>query len=58
MICGTNYHGGDQQSGCGKRFNWDQAAPYVPIVDIGPQQILNDLPAPERAQLLVHEGVP
>lgn len=29
MICGQNYHGGDIQNGCGAKFNWLQAKPYI-----------------------------
>lgn len=29
MVCGENYHGGNIQNGCGARFNWSQAPPYV-----------------------------
>ena len=57
MICGRNYHGGDQQSGCGRRFNWSQAQPYVPMADSGPQQVRNDLPPPEQQKTIVHNGV-
>lgn len=28
MKCGSDYHGGGQQSGCGKTFDWDKALPY------------------------------
>merc|ERR1712070_1166222 len=28
MLCGQNYHGGNQQSGCGANFNWEEALPY------------------------------
>ncbi len=57
MICGQNYHGGDVQSGCGAKFNWDKAAPYVPIGNTGPQQVANNMAAPEQQKLVVHEGV-
>eukprot|EP01126_Amoeba_proteus_P026760 TRINITY_DN264_c0_g1_i12.p1 TRINITY_DN264_c0_g1~~TRINITY_DN264_c0_g1_i12.p1 ORF type:complete len:288 (-),score=30.75 TRINITY_DN264_c0_g1_i12:108-971(-) len=29
MICGTDYHGGNTQNGCGHSFNWEQALPYT-----------------------------
>ncbi len=32
MVCGRNYHGGNQQNGCGKPFEWSKAAPYVPVL--------------------------
>jgi hypothetical protein len=57
MICGQNYHGGDQQSGCGKNFNWSQATPYQPIGNGGHAQVRLDVQAPARAQTTVHEGV-
>lgn len=28
MKCGTDYHGGNQQTGCGASFNWGSARPY------------------------------
>jgi hypothetical protein len=33
MVCGRNYHGGDNQNGCGKNFDWSKAPPY--IVNVG-----------------------
>ncbi len=57
MICGQNYHGGDVQSGCGKNFNWSQARPYVPLANGGPQQVTNNIAAPEQQKAVVHEGV-
>lgn len=57
MICGRNYHGGDQQSGCGKAFKWSQATPYVPMDNRGPQQVAINIAAPEQQQLVVHQGV-
>jgi len=29
MLCGQDAHGGNQQSGCGIRFKWSEAVPYV-----------------------------
>lgn len=29
MKCGADYHGGNQQNGCGHSFNWDSAPKYV-----------------------------
>ncbi len=29
MVCGKDYHGGNTQNGCGHKFNWKQAVPYV-----------------------------
>ena len=57
MVCGRNYHGGDQQSGCGQAFRWSAAAPYVPMTATGPQQVTNNFPRPERNQIIVHAGV-
>lgn len=57
MICGQNYHGGDQQSGCGQKFNWSQATPYVSMDNRGPQQVANNMVAPEEQKIVVHEGV-
>lgn len=33
MVCGRAYHGGDQQPGCGREFDWGSAAPYVARVE-------------------------
>lgn len=33
MVCGRNYHGGELQPGCGHRFNWKKAKPYVANVE-------------------------
>lgn len=57
MVCGRNYHGGDQQSGCGQAFKWSQALPYVPIANTGAQEVRNDMPPPEQQKLVVHQGV-
>ncbi|CAF3863986.1 unnamed protein product [Rotaria sp. Silwood1] len=54
MICGQNYHGGDQQSGCGKNFDWDQALPYIPIVNTVQEQMKSAL---ENQQRVVHTGI-
>ena len=56
MICGRNYHGGDDQSGCGQEFRWSQAQPYVPI-NTGPAEVQFDMIAPEQNEVIVHEGV-
>lgn len=56
MICGQNYHGGDVQSGCGNRFAWSKATPYVPMAATGPNQINFDLPEPHRDEPLIHRN--
>ncbi len=57
MVCGRNYHGGDDQSGCGHGFNFSQAPPYAPIANTGPQQVRSNAVAPAQQQAVVHEGV-
>ncbi|CAF1135239.1 unnamed protein product [Rotaria sp. Silwood1] len=57
MICGRNYHGGDQQSGCGKNFNWDTAEPYIPSMNAAAEKIKNDLPHPKNKHRVVHKGI-
>ena len=58
MICGQNYHGGDNQNGCGTRFDWARASPYK--VNVGNHLTLNEaknkkaLVAPEKARLHQH----
>lgn len=29
MVCGSDYHGGNTQNGCGASFSWSSAAPYA-----------------------------
>lgn len=29
MVCGSDYHGGNRQAGCGNAFNWNAAPRYV-----------------------------
>lgn len=36
MCCGQDYHGGNQQAGCGHRFSWTSAPKYVAQVDSRP----------------------
>merc|ERR1711981_859788 len=28
MVCGQNFHGGNEQPGCGRKFDWATALPY------------------------------
>jgi len=62
MICGLNYHGGDQQSGCGRRFDWDRARQYrADIVDRRSNIPRFDAVPPSELVLVRHfisEGVP
>ena len=54
MICGKNYHGGDQQNGCGRQFNWQNALPYVNQVQNEPALERLALEAPKRAENVNH----
>jgi len=36
MKCGQDFHGGGEQPGCGLRFEWGKAKPYVKQVDSRP----------------------
>lgn len=56
MICGQDYHGGNQQSGCGKSFTWEQAKPYRPAQVKQPRELLNDLPKP-KSPAVVHTDI-
>jgi hypothetical protein len=49
MLCGRNYHGGDQQQGCGARFNWTQARAYDPDTGRRPDMPSFEQAAPEEA---------
>jgi len=46
MKCGTDYHGGNQQNGCGQTFSWNAAKPYVATV-APVKQLTYDLKPPE-----------
>lgn len=54
MICGQNYHGGDIQNGCGKKFNWNQALAYQPQISSQPKLERFVLDAPKIAQSAEH----
>lgn len=56
MICGQDYHGGNNQSGCGKSFTWEQATPYTATAVREPKQVMSDLPRPE-SKVVVHENI-
>lgn len=56
MVCGRDYHGGNQQSGCGKNFSWDQAQPYVASAVKGATPTIKNLPKPSSA-VVVHENI-
>lgn len=56
MICGQDYHGGNNQSGCGQSFTWDQAQPYVLVPVQKPEQLSRELPRPEDP-IPVHENI-
>jgi hypothetical protein len=56
MVCGHDYHGGNDQSGCGQNFTWDQAKPYVPAPNRKPEEVMRDLLNPEN-KLVVHENI-
>lgn len=55
MICGQDAHGGNIQSGCGMKFNWQQAQPYQPSTGLQPEQTSMELPKPEH--LIEHTGI-
>lgn len=54
MICGRNYHGGDNQSGCGAKLAWSTAPPYV--ANTGQKRTINEtnVPKPDEAQQVKH----
>lgn len=54
MTCGRNYHGGDQQNGCGGNFNWSSAPPYVADRGNGPTVHEVKSVAPKEAQKYHH----
>lgn len=56
MICGQDYHGGNNQSGCGKSFTWDQAKKYKASTVRKTEQLAKDLPRPEHP-LIEHENI-
>eukprot|EP00697_Spironema_sp_BW2_P001626 gnl/Spiro4/12183_TR6428_c0_g1_i1.p1 gnl/Spiro4/12183_TR6428_c0_g1~~gnl/Spiro4/12183_TR6428_c0_g1_i1.p1 ORF type:complete len:472 (+),score=73.72 gnl/Spiro4/12183_TR6428_c0_g1_i1:68-1417(+) len=52
MVCGRNYHGGDNQHGCGATFDWNTAAPYRSALLAPPA------PPPPPPAVLAPRGVP
>ena len=56
MVCGQDYHGGNNQSGCGKNFTWEQAKPYVAATEHTPEEVLRDLQNPQY-KLVTHEKI-
>jgi hypothetical protein len=56
MVCGQDAHGGNLQSGCGKKFNWAQAKPYTAAATKQPKQVIVDLPKPDNP-VVHHDGV-
>lgn len=47
MVCGKNYHGGNDQPGCGCKFNWGDAAPYIAVAKAMPDS--SGIPSKPRA---------
>lgn len=56
MVCGQDAHGGNLQSGCGAKFNWQQAERYQAATTNQPEQSILDLPKPENP-VVNHDGV-
>jgi hypothetical protein len=56
MVCGRDYHGGNDQSGCGQNFTWSQAKPYVAAPDRKPEEVMRDLLNPKN-KLVLHENI-
>eukprot|EP00029_Vermamoeba_vermiformis_P003794 TRINITY_DN14326_c0_g1_i1.p1 TRINITY_DN14326_c0_g1~~TRINITY_DN14326_c0_g1_i1.p1 ORF type:complete len:390 (-),score=25.57 TRINITY_DN14326_c0_g1_i1:99-1268(-) len=54
MRCGTDYHGGNAQNGCGASFRWSNARPYVPP-SVTLKQEEFKIPEPKVTALVVHE---
>jgi hypothetical protein len=50
MKCGEDYHGGNNQQGCGASFNWRNAQPYVPNTGIGQTQAELNARPPKEVQ--------
>ncbi|CAF1564860.1 unnamed protein product, partial [Adineta ricciae] len=54
MVCGQDFHGGNNQSGCGQNFTWESAKKYVPTTDRNPEDVMPDFHNP-RNKLVVHD---
>ena len=54
MKCGSNYHGGDVQNGCGAGFSWTKAPPYVPARVALKDQTYN-IAQPNVMEKIVHQ---
>jgi len=44
MMCGQNFHGGNQQQGCGRKFHWQSARRYEPNYSRKGEMSLNHQP--------------
>lgn len=60
MVCGQDAHGGNVQSGCGKKFQWGRAKKYNPkVAEVGPVLEEFDLSRPPEAKVYeIESGVP
>ncbi len=54
MKCGTDYHGGNTQNGCGHKFKWSEAPAYVPS-SVTLRQEEFKIPEPKLMENVVHE---
>jgi hypothetical protein len=54
MKCGTDYHGGNAQNGCGAVFNWSTAPAYVPVA-VAVKQHEFKVPEPKAMELVKHD---
>lgn len=60
MVCGQDAHGGNDQSGCGKKFYWGRAKKYTPkVAEVGPVLEEFDLSRPPEAKVYeIEPGLP
>lgn len=55
MRCGSDYHGGGKQAGCGNEFEWDKAEPYRTESHVAPVKV--SIPDAARGKGLFHPGI-
>lgn len=57
MVCGRDAHGGNQQDGCGFRFNWNMALPYQPMSFVASTYALNELPSEHKVDAVIKNAL-
>eukprot|EP01126_Amoeba_proteus_P001852 TRINITY_DN10579_c0_g1_i1.p1 TRINITY_DN10579_c0_g1~~TRINITY_DN10579_c0_g1_i1.p1 ORF type:complete len:272 (-),score=67.33 TRINITY_DN10579_c0_g1_i1:184-942(-) len=48
MLCGSDYHGGNLQTGCGQTLKWTQSQPYKSLGLVRPEMVEYQPPNPKQ----------